>query len=340
MAEKSMRVPVSPVSASLVSASLAAMVLVSSACGGADATGGAGGVGSGTTQSATSTSSTAASGALPQGPVFLVLLENHNLADLKVSPSAPTFQSLLAMGAHAEAYTNPPTLHPSEPNYIWLEAGDTLGVKTDDDPDKNHLAETDHLVTQLEAAGHSWKSYQEDIDGVECPLSKTLKYVPRHNPMVYFDDVTNGNDPKSPRCIAHVRPYTELAADLAADTIADFNLLTPNLCHDMHDACPPSNDSIKNGDDWLAAEIPKLLASKAYARGAVVMIAFDEGLLSDGPIAFIALSKSAKSGYASMVPYTHSSTLKTIQEMFSLTPLLRHAADPDVNDLRDLFNAP
>jgi len=29
----------------------------------------------------------------------------------------------------------------------------------------------------------------------------------KHNPFVYFDDVTNNQDPNSANCISHVRPF-------------------------------------------------------------------------------------------------------------------------------------
>ena len=74
--------------------------------------------------------------------------------------------------------------------------------------------------------------------------------------MVYFDDVTNNNDPHSSYCIAHVRPYGELNTDLRQNTQARYNFITPNLCDDMHNACSPFNDSVKQGDTWLAQNIP------------------------------------------------------------------------------------
>ena len=40
------------------------------------------------------------------------------------------------------------------------------------------------------------------------------RYAVKHNPFVYFDDVTNTLSTTSAYCIAHVRPYTELATDL------------------------------------------------------------------------------------------------------------------------------
>jgi hypothetical protein len=306
-----------------------------------------GGTGGSTSASGTgstgSTTATTGSGIAPGSaakPIFLILMENHTWAQVKGSASAPYINgTLLPKYAHAEQYYNPPGLHPSEPNYIYLEAGDNLGITADLGVSINHQSTTDHLVTQIEAAKLSWRSYQEDISGMDCPIDAVNKYVPRHNPMVFFDDVTNTMDPMATRCIEHVRPYTELAKDLTNDTVADYNFLTPNLCDDGHDSCPPQNDQVKQIDDWLSINVPPILASKAYDRGGVVMITWDEAEpeTSDGPIGFIALSKSAKVGYAGMVKYTHASTVKTVQELLKLTPLLRHAGDATTTDLSDLF---
>src|SRR5450631_72618 len=66
--------------------------------------------------------------------VFVILMENHNWSSIKNSRSAPYINNvLLPMGAHAEQYYNPPALHPSEPNYLWLEAGDNYGIRNDND---------------------------------------------------------------------------------------------------------------------------------------------------------------------------------------------------------------
>src|SRR5919204_73140 len=170
--------------------------------------------------------------------VFLIVMENHNWSDIKGNPSAPYINhTLLPRAAHAEQYYNPPGNHPSLPNYLWLEAGTNFGIGDDDNPSVHHLGTTHHLVTLLRNAGISWKAYQEGISGTTCPLRSTATYAPKHDPFVYFDDVTGGNNPRSAYCIAHVRPYTQLARDLRYNTVARYNFITPNLCDDMHDTC-------------------------------------------------------------------------------------------------------
>ena len=272
--------------------------------------------------------------------VFLIVLENHAWAEIQGSPSAPFLnETLLPAASHAEKYFNPPGLHPSEPNYLWLEGGTSYGITNDDPPSANHLPNRDHLVTQLEAAGISWTSYQEGISGLDCPLVAQGHYAPKHNPMVFFDDVTDGNDPRSARCIAHVRPLEELYPALQADSVARYVFITPDLCHDMHDSTGCATpDSIRNGDDWLRTVVPQILGSRAYQEGAL-LITWDESEEGvDRPIGMLVLSPFAKGGgYAGTIPYTHSSTLRTVQEIFGVRPFLCDAAQ--AADLSDLFTA-
>jgi hypothetical protein len=103
----------------------------------------------------------------------------------------------------------------------------------------------------------------------------------------------------------------------------------------MHDTCAPLNDAIKQGDNWLSTELPKILGSTAYANGGVVFITWDESEGGDFPVGMIALSKGVKVGHSSTIHYTHSSTLRTVQEIFGLTPFLKDAAN--AADLADFF---
>jgi len=269
--------------------------------------------------------------------VFLILMENHDWSSIEGSPSAPYINDiLLPIASHAEQYYNPPGVHPSEPNYLWLEAGTNFGIRNDRSPARNHQSTTSHLVNLLEAAGLSWRAYQEDISGIDCPLSNVGLYDVNHDPFVFFDDVTQRNNSQAPRCIAHVRPYSELQTDLINDTVARYNFITPQLCHDMHDACAPLNDPVLQGDTWLSTEVPKIFASPAYANNGALFILWDEGATGDGPIGMIVLSPKAKGGgYQNTIHYTHSSTLRTIEEIFGVTPMLGDAAN--ATDLSDLF---
>ena len=261
--------------------------------------------------------------------VFVIVMENTDWSLLKGNSSAPYINgTLLAQGAHAERYLNVPDLHPSLPNYLWMESGSNQGVTNDDIP-AHHQLGGQHLTGLLKAAGVTWKSYQEDIPGTNCPLDYVNQYAPKHNPMVYFTDVNGGADPANAYCIAHVRPYRELINDLEANQAPAYSFITPNLCNDTHDC------SIATGDGWLAREIPKIMVSKAYREGGAIFVTWDESAGNNVPIGFIALSPLAKAGYTSQVSYTHSSTLRSLEEIFGVTPLLGDAAN--ATDLADLF---
>jgi|GEM_PF-589473 len=267
--------------------------------------------------------------------VFVVLMENHNWSAVKGSASAPYINgTLLPMSAHAESYVNLPGIHPSEPNYIWLEAGDNLGITTDSLPSTNHQATTSHLVTQLEAAGVTWKAYAEGITGSTCPVSNSGLYAPKHVPFVFFDDVrTNAS-----RCTSHVRPFAELATDLANGNVARYNFITPDLCDDMHDSTGcATTDALANGDTWLSAHLPTIFGSTAYKQGGAVFVTWDESEGGDLPIGMIVTSPFAKPGYSNTIAYNHGSTLRTVQEIFGVSPFLRAAAT--AIDLSDLFLA-
>ena len=268
-------------------------------------------------------------------------MENTDWSSIKGSSSAPYInRTLLPIASHAEQYYNPPNNHPSLPNYLWLEAGTNFGILDDNLPSQNHQSTTSHLVDMLENSTIpiSWKTYQEDEgsgawDGSSCPSGNPGNhYDVNHNPFVYFDDITS-----SARCIQHVRPYSEFATDLASNTVPRYNFIVPDLCHDMHEgqSCSGS-DRIRSGDTWLSTEVPKILASQAYLNNGALFITWDEGASGDGPIGMILLSPKAKVGYQNTIPYDHSSTLRTLQEIFGVTtPMLGGAAS--ATDLRDLF---
>jgi hypothetical protein len=189
----------------------------------------------------------------------------------------------------------------------------------------------------LRNAGVSWKTYQGDISGTCIPLTDMNEYAPRHDPFVYFDDVTDTNNVNGAYGIAHIRPYTELAADLASNTVARYNFITPSLCDDMHDSCDPIYDPIRQGDNWLASEVPRILSSRAYSNCGALFIAWDESYDdADTRVGMIVLSPLARGGgYTNSIYYTHSSTLRTMQEIFNVMPLLGDAGN--ATDLSDLF---
>jgi hypothetical protein len=305
--------------------------------GGGAATGGAGGEpGDGSAGAAGSSDASMVPADAPSGggiqTVFIVLEENHDWSQVK---SLPYLKHLQQIGAHSEQYYNPKKLHPSEPNYIWLEAGknfclalSTPCLNNDADPSASHLVKgATHLTKLLDGAGVSWRSYQEDIAAGTCPVKSGGGFVAKHDPFVFFDDVV-GNPPSATNayCIDHHRPFSDFGADLKAGTVARYNFITPNQDHDMHDGSPEAADTWlrDNIDPIVNPDHPSGNHNAAIYGHAALIVVWDEGASgSDGPIGMLIVSPFAKPGYAETAPampyrYTHSSMLLTMQKIFGV----------------------
>jgi hypothetical protein len=275
--------------------------------------------------------------------VFVIPLENK--ADTVIygnTTDAPYINGLFATANHATNFRDELPSLDSEPHYVWMEAGTNAfsdhTFTTDNDASaSNSTSNTAHLVTQLAAAGVPWMSYQEGITAGTCPISSTGNYAAKHDPFVFFQDVV-GSPPSASNagCVAHHKPYSQFEADLAGGQLSGFVFITPDLCHDMHGAltCPSllgSSANIKAGDTWLSKELPRII-DYANAHDGVIFLTWDEGS-STNIIPFVALGSRVKAG-TSATMYTHSSLLKTIEEIFEV-PVLPTVAS--ANDFADMF---
>jgi phosphatidylinositol-3-phosphatase len=79
-------------------------------------------------------------------------------------------------------------------------------------------------------------------------------------------------------------PLQQLFVDLANNTVADYNWITPNQFNDQHTALKGgflglTGDAanIRQGDNFLSIIVPTIMASRAYRdRGAIL---FAEGAI-------------------------------------------------------------
>ena len=367
--------------------------------------------------------------------VFVIAMENHNwtqpanqfsgpIQQIFQNPNAPFINSLVngtadamingkqvhisGQVAYANNYRNAlataggnnPHIHPSEPNYLWAEAGTNFGVFNDGDPfspqsgtgaiqnQDNQL----HLTRLLDRCGVSWKSYQEDIDLVPdgasfdnvvlppnqwtSPIkslsgnfvsgvnqfngSTQFNYAVKHNPQAFFTDSNGGNDLTPANPLSHnYAPLQQLFTDLATNSVAQYNWITPNQFNDQHTALKAGFQgltgdaaNIKQGDNFLSIVIPVIMASRAYRDHGAIIIWWDEaeqdGAVNDNPddlthtIGEIVISPDAHPNegglpFASDVFLTHSSDLRTMQEIFHATRPLFLGDAVHANDLSDLF---
>lgn len=351
------------------------------------------------------------------GDVFVIDMENHNFTQpssqtspeqIFGNPAAPYQNSLITPGNPNSAQVswasnyynvlstasgNNPHIHPSEPNYIWQEAGNNFGVLNDNDPFQNPGGTNQNAINfsgLLQNAGIPWKSYQEDIDLAKnsqgqltstvlpqdqwtVPLtsfsgtsadytnpyngSHQYNFATKHDGTLFFTDTNGGNDPtpSNPE-VSHYAPLQQLATDLANNTVAPYTLITPDQFNDSHTALTNGFDyngvhytgdkaAIAQGDNFLSKIVPQIMASAAYKNNGAIVIWWDESEGGDDlnhTLEEIVISPLAKgNAYVSTLPYTHSSDLKSLQELFNVYApgggFLGDANTPGTNDLSDLF---
>jgi hypothetical protein len=338
--------------------------------------------------------------------VFVIAMENHNWTQpnptsnpqqIFMNSAAPFINSLVsgASGisdqvAYADNYQSAMTgLHPSEPNYVWAEAGQAFNsLGTDDDPyfanctEDTNVRSDQHLSAFLMQRHKSWRSYQEDVNvnlanNTPLPMASwtspifshngtfTLpainayyyttqyNYAAKHNPQIFFRD-TNGGCPAAPS--QWYPPLQQLALDLQNNDVADYTWITPNQFNDQHSKLATGygafgatdQGAIAQGDNFLARVVPLIMSSAAYNDGAAILVWSDEtegGDTAQYTIPFIVISKHAHQNvnglpYSNTIKYTHSSFLRTMQEVFDVDPdsglpFLGDAVN--ATDLRALF---
>ena len=290
--------------------------------------------------------------------VFVIAMENHNFIQpsptsspeqIFTNPAAPFLNSLVTPGNPnavqvsycTEYYNTAVGVHPSEPNYVWNEAGSDFGFHSDADPavPNGNVYTVPHFTAQLNAAGIPWKNYQENVSLAATPTNSAsgtsgtvinpfygtgqYNYAVKHNPMAFFTDTYNQN----------VYELNNLFTDLNNNTVGRYNWITPNQYNDAHSALSGGfayhgaafvgdQASIAQGDIFLATVIPQIMASAAYKDHGAIVIWFDEtegGDSTNYTLPEIIISPLAKgNAYASSLPYSHSSDIRTMEDIFGL----------------------
>lgn len=199
--------------------------------------------------------------------VVILMEENLSYSQFLSSTNAPYLAKLSSQcGSESNFHV---ATHPSQPNYMAATSGipSGLGVKT----------AADNIFQQVQAAGLTWKSYQESMPA-NCAKTNNGFYKPGHNPAYYYTDLANPNT-----CSLNDVPMDPaMGNDIAADSLPAYSWITPNQCHIFYwtSVCPtPQADRIKEGDKWLSNLIPELTAMPSYQAGqTLVIVTFDEGL--------------------------------------------------------------
>ncbi len=316
----------------------------------------------------------------PYQHIVEIMMENQSYGTIIGSSQAPNINALANEYGLATNYFG--ATHPSEPNYVASIGGSFFGIQDDNQfyctPE---LASTDSMCTgttvdhtvsapsladQLTAAGKTWRGYFQSLPAIvgpvissgpnangpytfKYPSASNALYASKHNPFVNFTG-TQG-------ALENMVPDTQLASDLASGNIANYSLIVPNQCNDMHGTggCDPTTTLIQAGDNYVGATVAAITSAPFWSRGNnAIVITWDEDDFSDegqpgtgccgadpggGHVVTIVIRSRRGASGAHVVdgtPYNHYSLLQTMEVAFRVG-CLQHACDSVVPAMTPLF---
>jgi len=297
-----------------------------------------------------------------------IMMENTSFSTIIGNSFAPNINKLASKYGLATDYFG--VTHPSEPNYVANVGGSFFGIQDDNqfyctpamattDPNcagttVDHTVSNANIATQLEAAGKTWKGYFQSLPPVpstgiimtgpnangvysfKWPSNADALYASKHNPFVNFTGTQTE--------LANMVSDTQLGADLLAGHLANYSLVVPDQCHDMHGigACGDENGLIAAGDQYVGQIVSMVMHSDVWRHGRnAIVITWDEDDFSDqgqpgtgccgadpggGHVVTIVITNKSHEHVADATPYNHYSLLLSMEQAFGL-PCLEHACD-------------
>jgi hypothetical protein len=211
----------------------------------------------------------------------------------------------------------------------------------------------DNLFHQIDVSQQTWTTWLEGGtakcdtgSGSTCPPQGPCPltgFYTTGNPAILFDDVEGAGgvwsaSDRSQECLSDdiyasaptdANPMKLFDQALTNGTAPTFNLILPNGCEDGEATCKPVNNRYTQFDDFLAREVPKIMASPSYRSNGIIIITYDEdqrtgglakknGFGSGGHVVCAVISPLARSGDYSTKAYAYS-LLRTMEDGMALT---------------------
>jgi hypothetical protein len=214
----------------------------------------------------------------PYAHVVVIMDENLTYPAWQASADA-AYTHALADDCRLETNAAGET-HPSFPNYLAVASG-TFEVCL------ACSSNVDNVFHQLDAAGLSWKGYDQSMPH-NCAgnTSSVPYYRSGHNPAFWFTDLGPTAKSGDGSCAVDDVPLDPaLWNDIAADHLPSFAWVTPDDCRDMHwqsGTCESVTgktkaDRIKIGDQYIRSIVTAIAATPSYQAGdTLVIVTWDE----------------------------------------------------------------
>jgi hypothetical protein len=224
--------------------------------------------------------------------------------------------------------------------YIAMLSGQYTRCEANNDlPDHCHQR-VGNLFSQLSATGRSWRDWEQSMANACGPIddgaawAKNI-YSAHHNPALYFTQLQGGRVDEAitpaPPCRDFDLPMGTTGPDdtgafdqaLSSGDVGNLNVVVPNDCADGHDACG-THDRVRQFDEFLAREIPKIQASPAFGSDGVIVITWDEGAdppHNPGHVLTAVLGPLVRPGVVDATRHDHYGLERTLAIGFGVPPL-------------------
>jgi phosphatidylinositol-3-phosphatase len=287
------------------------------------------------------------------GHVFLIIGENTTYSHLKPSNAPYLLTRLRPRSAWLANYLA--ATHWSQANYVALTSGQFTRCEQQDYGVSCHQ-DVNNIFHQVDLGGQTWRTWLEggtakcdtgsggscEPQG-NCPLTG---FYTTGNPAILYDDIEGANGVwsatnRSQECLQNDLsagdPLDIFHHALRTGDVGNYNLILPNGCEDGEANCKPVNNRYTQFDNFLAREVPRIMASPAYGRDGVIVITYDEderagglakkhGLGSGGHVACAIISPLVAAGNYTATTYSYG-LLRTIEDGLRLGGHVGHAAD-------------
>lgn len=277
---------------------------------------------------------------------FLIIGENTSASQITAAHAPYLVDTLKPRAAWLTSYhsfTNSSSLG----NYIAMTSGQFTRCEANNDLPTTCHQSIGNVFQQLQSTGRTWFEFNEsaanacDIVDHGAAWSKNI-YSAHHNPALYFRGLQGGRvdeaiAPALP-CRTQDLPMGTTGPDdtsafeaaLRNGDVGAFNLVVPNDCENGHDLCG-THDRVRQFDDFLAREVPKIESSPAFGTDGTILITWDEGAdppHDPGHVLLAALGPLVRPGAVDRARRDHYGLERTLAEGFGLAPLAhaRHAS--------------
>jgi acid phosphatase len=302
--------------------------------------------------------------------VVIVIFENKSFGQIAGNSAAPNINALAAEGASfvnapadpAAATTGSHALrHPSQPNYLELFSGSHQGVLQDGRPGTpgEPLSQplpfnAPNLASSLIAGGLTFATYSESLpsvgfDGDAFSTNPAQnQYERKHNAVANWQAADAPANHHVPPAVN--QPFTAFPTNAsgyaALPTVA---FVVPNEQNNMHDG------SIAQADAWLKTQILDGYYQWAKTHNSLLIVTFDEdsnNTTSNQVVTIFAGAMVKPGNYPETninppdtrlpdgglitptgTAMTHYNVLRTVEEIYGLTPIGGSAITPPITDV-------